>query len=94
MATMVEIRCIRRKTHDNPHERITHVGGVKSDGQRWQLTQEKAIEGIEDDTWDFYVNKNGVTVGVIVATRSGRKYLKTKPDGEAPNNLLNLPDCP
>ncbi|MDD5382312.1 MAG: DUF3892 domain-containing protein, partial [Candidatus Margulisbacteria bacterium] len=29
-----------------------------------------------------------------VAIRSGRKYLKTEADGEAPNNLLSLPTCP
>jgi len=26
--------------------------------------------------------------------RNGEKYLKTKPDGERPNNLDWLPDCP
>ncbi|MDD3927909.1 MAG: DUF3892 domain-containing protein, partial [bacterium] len=25
---------------------------------------------------------------------SGNKYLKTQNDGEQPNNLLSLPECP
>lgn len=35
------------------------------------------------------------SVWVIVATSQyGNKYLKTDNDGEQPNNLLILPECP
>ncbi|WP_293875992.1 MULTISPECIES: DUF3892 domain-containing protein [unclassified Sphingomonas] len=38
---------------------------------------------------------HGSTVQVIVARSvSGNKYLKTQSDGEQPNNLLSLPECP
>jgi hypothetical protein len=38
---------------------------------------------------------NGVSVDVIVSkSAAGHKYLKTKNDGEQPNNLLSLPECP
>ena len=43
--------------------------------------------------WNFYVSVNSRSVWVIVASHSGRKYLKTEADGYAPNNLLNLPEC-
>jgi hypothetical protein len=33
-------------------------------------------------------------VKVIIATRLGREYLKTEADGEQPDNLLALPECP
>jgi hypothetical protein len=37
----------------------------------------------------------GQTVWVIVArSAAGNKYLKTQNDGEQPNNLLSLPECP
>jgi len=36
----------------------------------------------------------GHVVDVIVASGLGRKYLKTTADGEQPDNLLALPDCP
>jgi hypothetical protein len=89
-----QIRCIRKWERNNPHERITHVGGVNPNGQRWKLAQEEAIAGIENRTYQFFVNVNFREVDVIVATHQGRKYLKTVADGYAPNNLLNLPECP
>ena len=95
MAENVQIRCINKSDRPNPHERITHVGGVNSDGSRWKLTQEAAIEGIDNGKWRFYVSVQGSSVWVVVAvSRYGNKYLKTENDGEQPNNLLSLPECP
>lgn len=53
-----------------------------------------AIAGIENGTYRFFVNAGGRSVRVVVAVRLGRKYLKTEADGETPNNLLSLPECP
>lgn len=92
-----EITCINKSDRQNPHERITHIGGKtggENNGGPWKITQEKAIEGIEAGTWTFYVTKNDSRVNVVVATsRYGNKYLKTEADGEEPNNLLSLPEC-
>ena len=91
-----QVLCINKSDRSDPHERITHIGGINSgDGIRWKLTQESAIEGIESGKWSFYVSVNGNTVNVIVSvSRYGNKYLKTESDGEHPNNLLSLPECP
>ena len=98
MTTPHEITCIRKSDRQNPHERITHVGGnkgAKDTGGVWMITQEKAIEGIENYTWSFYVTHGIKRANVIVAiSRFGHKYLKTEADGEQPNNLLSLPECP
>jgi len=93
MAKNVEIRCIRKSNRMNPHERITHVGGYVT--APWIITQEQAIAHIDAGEWNFYTQVAGKSVWVIVAvSRFGNKYLKTESDGEQPNNLLSLPECP
>lgn len=95
MSESHQIHCIRKSDRHNPHERITHVGGVNPDGSRWLLTQPDAIKGIEAGTWRFYTRVNGKSVWVIVAvSAAGHKYLKTESDGASENNLLSLPQCP
>lgn len=95
MADNHRIDCINKAQRQNPWERITHFGGVNQDGTRWKLTQPDAISGIEDGRWRFYVSVGGKSVWVVVAvSQYGNKYLKTEADGEQPNNLLSLPECP
>ena len=90
MADRHQIKCVNKSDRFNPWERITHVGG---DG--WKLTQRDAIDGVESGKWLFFVRVNGSEVRVIVTvSRFGNKYLKTEADGEHPNNLLSLPECP
>ena len=93
MAIRVQVRCIVKRQHQNPHERIQSIGGINSDGTRWTLTETEAILGIDTGKYDFFVTVNYREVNVIVASHLGRKYLKTTADGYEPNNLLSLPEC-
>jgi uncharacterized protein DUF3892 len=95
MATRVEIRCVNKSDHVNPHERILNVGGVGAGGIHWKLSQTEAIHCIIKDTYLYYIRRGGDQVNVVIATSQyGYKYLKTTADGEQPDHLLSLPECP
>ena len=95
MAQRVRIQCINKAPRNDPYHHITNIGGVNGDGSRWKMTEQAAIDGIHAGRYEFYVTVNGLTVDVVIArSRHGHEYLKTKPDGERPDNLLSLPECP
>ena len=90
----IEIKCINKSDRNNPHERIKSIGGQKSDGGNWKLSQQQAIADIKSGKYSFNVNVHGNMANVIVATsRNGNEYIKTESDDEESNNLLSLPEC-
>jgi len=95
MAENIQIKCINKTDRTSAHERIKSIGGVNPSGTRWKLSLEQAIKDIEAGKYRFYVSVNGDSVWVIIAvSAAGNKYLKTENDGDQPNNLLSLPECP
>lgn len=90
----IRVECINKTPREDPHLRISNIGGVSAGGTRWKLNVDVAIKGIEDGHYRFYVGSGNQLVWVVIAEHEGRKYLKTEADGLHPNNLLSLPECP
>ncbi|MBZ9749744.1 DUF3892 domain-containing protein [Deinococcus sp. HMF7604] len=86
---------MQKTNRRNAHERIQAIEGSTGavGGGPWQLSSQAAIAGIENGAYTFHVYAGGHEVDVIIATRNNVKYLKTKNDGEQPDNLLSLPEC-
>lgn len=94
MPDRYEVTCINKLDRENPHERITHIGGTYPNRVSWKLTEEEAIASIESGFSSYYVKQGGKEVEVVIDERNGRKYLRTDPDDTKENNLLSLEDCP
>lgn len=89
----LKVTCITKREHYNPHERITSLGGIDSEGASWYKSQEIVINEIRNDINSFYTIVNGVEAKVEAVPREGRYYLRTDKDDFKTNNLLSLPDC-
>ena len=93
MAERLEIRWVEKNNSDDPSLRVAAIGGKKTDGRRWQMTQAEAIRGVQSGMVSFYVRRCGMIVDVVVSvTRFGHAYLRTIADTDQPENLLSLPD--
>jgi hypothetical protein len=94
MATDVQVKCINKRNRPGPHERIQNIGGVNPDGARWKWSEEKALSEMHAGRYTFFTLVNGKRANVRIGSHLGHPYLTTEPDGQQPNNLLSLPECP
>jgi hypothetical protein len=77
------------------HEHIVSLGCYGPGNTFHNFSEAEVIDRIENRGDTFYSERpDGHVAEIVVETRNGEKYLKTKPDGERPNNLDWLPDCP
>lgn len=77
------------------HEHIVSLGCHGPGNSYHTFSEARVIALIESGQDTFYAERpDGHVAEIIVAERLGEKYLKTVPDGERPNNLDWLPDCP
>ena len=95
MLEPVQVSCINKSARSEFHQRIWNIGGQNSDGSVWKLSESEAIAGIDARRWSFFVERApGDDVDVVIAARLSARYLTTPSDGEDPDVLLALPECP
>lgn len=90
------VTCINKQPRVDPYRAITHLGGYRDDnGQYWKCTQQECIDHIKKGSV-FYVERPARDRVYLIVARSaqGNEYVKTEADGDQPNNLLSLPECP
>ena len=89
-----EITCINKPHHLSPHEHITHIGNVAGN---WRITVASAINRINTGQATFYTvdQQTGAHIQIQVVPASGLRnaFLKTRPDGKWPDNLLAQQEC-
>lgn len=86
-----QVNC-HKPDNDDPDRRLQGLGGPADGG--WYRPIDVLISLIENGDRFWTIDQKNNSVWVVVASRNGRKYLKTEADGLEPNNLLALPHCP
>jgi hypothetical protein len=76
------------------NEGIISVGCYSPGNTYYNFSEQEVIDRIESGRDTFYSERpNGHVAELEVDQCNGKKYVKTKPDGELPDNLLSLPKC-
>lgn len=71
---------------------ITHIGGKNPLGEFWKLKVEQAIQGLQTETYEFFINRNGQSFPVYtIKSQSG---FQIQAGNSEKNLIFELPDCP
>jgi len=77
------------------HEHILDLGCYSTQNNYYRFREADVISRIEGGQDTFYTERpDGHVAEVVVFELEGEEFLRTKADGERPNNLDWLPDCP
>jgi Protein of unknown function (DUF3892) len=88
------VTAVRRHVTGSGQVRIRALGGVRPDGATWHLSASEVADAIRRGEL-FYVEEPGADPIAVEVYRVGSQiFLRTIPDGERPNNLLELPELP
>jgi hypothetical protein len=88
-----QITCITKPDRASHHESIERVGGVRADGENFNISREKCADEILTQARSYCVVVDKVTTTVRAYKKGGKKYITTKPDETVADNLLSLPEC-
>src|SRR5262245_6676738 len=78
---------------ENLHEAIRRVGGVRMDGERFNIARHQGAEDILNDVESYYVMVFGVQTLVAAYEKHGEKFIRTRPTKNELDALLSLDPC-
>ncbi len=91
--TRLRIHFIERETKRTDSFSISQVGGINNTGERWVISAQKAIEGIINGTWDFFILENHHEISVKAIHSTERTpILIAIGEGYLHNLLEDLPE--
>jgi hypothetical protein len=86
-----KVTCIV-KGEAHMHFDCRSITKIKTDYSR-EYTREEAHEKVKAFPGSIVVEGGGKTAPLIPAEREGKKYVRTRPDDTAADNLLQVPNC-
>ena len=78
---------------DSLHEAIGRVGGVRTDGERFNIARQTCADDILNGDETYCVMVYGVQMDVTAYEKNGEKFIRTKPNRHGVDNLLSLDQC-
>jgi hypothetical protein len=75
------------------HEAIRRVGGVRSDGERFNIARQKCAEDILNETESYCVMVLGIQMNVTAYEKGGEQFIRTRPNKNQVDSLLSLDPC-
>jgi hypothetical protein len=93
-----QITCVTklRTTELRPedlHEAIWRVGGVRMDGERFNISRQQCAEDISEEVESYCILVYGVQMSVTAYEKNGEKFIKTRPNKDQVDNLLRVGAC-
>src|SRR5258708_37166461 len=75
------------------HEAIRRVGGVRMDGERFNIARQECAEDILNEVESYCVMVYGVQMSVTAYEKDGEKFIRTRPNKNQVDNLFSLEPC-
>jgi hypothetical protein len=75
------------------HEAIGRVGGVRMDGERFNIARQQCADDILNGVESYCVMVYGVQMSVTAYEKNGQKFIRTKLNKNQVDSLLSLDPC-
>ncbi|WP_215224673.1 DUF3892 domain-containing protein [Echinicola shivajiensis] len=64
----LKIQCVNKIEKGPLKGSIERIGGLNENGERWNITVEEAIKGIQSGLWEFYIIQEKLEESITFST--------------------------